>query len=150
MHTFLLLLDHTLFRCYTFILARHWWFPFVGRNLLWARLKRCCYAVTHCLFINLAGNLYNSFHTVIFISAVTLLRCYPVTNCLPETWLSICISCCTRSFSHPMLCCYTLPTCNLLSICISRFTRSFLYPMLRCYHITLLQIAYLKPGSQSV
>ena len=55
------------------------------------------------LFINLAGNLYKSFHTVIFISAVTMLRCYK------------------------------LPTCNLLSICISRFTRSFSYPLLRCY-----------------
>ena len=54
------------------------------------------------LFINLAGNLYKSFHTVIFISAVTLL------HILPETWLSICISRFTRSLSYPMLRCYTL------------------------------------------
>ena len=51
-----------------------------------------CYDVTllQIAYLQPLVDLYKSFHTVIFVSAVTMLRCY------------------------------TLPTCNLLSICISR------------------------------
>ena len=102
------------------------------------------------LFINLAGNPYKSFHTVIFISAVRMLRCYNLPTC---NQLSICISCFT---GHFRIHCYDVTLLhiayrsNLLSICISRFTRSFSYPLLRCYDVTLLHIAFLKPGCQSV
>ena len=115
------------------------------------------------LFINLAGNPYKSFHTVIFISAVRMLRCYNLPTC---NQLSICISCFTghfrihcydvtllhiayRSNLLSMLRCYAVTHClpeTWLSICISLFIRSFSYPMLRCYDVTLLHIAYLRHG----
>ena len=130
----------TMLRCYTLPYTFHVTLH-VSHDVTHFRIR--CYAVTllHIAYLKPAVDLYKSFHTVFFVSNVTLLRCYAathrldfrrslesglcssprryVTHCLPETWLSI---------------------------YISGFTRSFSYPMLRCYAVTLLHIAYLKPA----
>ena len=101
-----------------------------------------CYDVTllqiaySCTW-NLALDLFQWFHTVIFVSDVTLLRCYAVTvHCLSETWLSICISHFRmRCYAVTMLRCYDVTMLRCYNVTL---LQCYAVTMLRCYDVTLL------------
>ena len=95
----------------------------------------------------LQRGVYKSFHTVIFVSDVTLLRCYAVTmlccydvtllRCYAVTMLRCCDVTLLWCYAVTMLCCYDVTLLRCLYESFYTVIFVFAVTMLRCYHVTM-------------
>ena len=133
----------------------HVYFGVIGRCIYgWLR----CFDVTHCTCT------YAHIHFISRSYAVSMLHVYPGQTLMFRfvgrnllwarlemlsryllTWLAISISRFTRSFSYPLLRCYTLPTRNL----VVNLYKSF-HTVIIVSDVTLLHLVYLRHGFRSV